>query len=158
MTCNDPNCLSCSYDRRYPNDMQRALVFDLSNVFKEAISALVAAHAVLRDNPTMDQNAFNSVLNLAWTNQIQNSQYDQSGLLHVTAALVALVDPALVTRALSIEEQYITEEATKEGLPPSEVKAAINRVHLYIDNLRKAGLNLLSGTSVTDPHYTGVRQ
>ena len=158
MTCKDPNCLSCSYDRRYPNDLQRALVFDLSNVFKEAISAMVAAHAVLRDNPMIGQNAFNDVLNLAWTNQIQNSQYDQSGLLHVTAALVALVDPALVTRALSIEEQYITEAAMKEGLPPTDTKAAVDQVRLYIDNLRKAGLNLLSGTSVTDPHYTGVRQ
>lgn len=158
MTCNDPNCLSCSYDRRYPNDMQRALVFDLSNVFKEAISAMVAAHAVLRDNPTMGKNAFNDVLNLAWTNQIQNSQYDQSGLLHVTAALVALVDPALVTRALSIEEQFIWEAATKEGLDVLETTAAVDQIHLYVDNLRKAGLNLLSGTSVTDPHYTGVRQ
>ena len=158
MTCKDPNCLSCSYDRRYPNDPQRALVFDLANTFKEVITSIVAAYEVLREQPILTNSQFNEVLEMAWDNQMRNSKYSHDGLLHVTATLVALIDPAIVTRALSIEEQFITEEAAKEGLPLTDAKAAIDQVRLYIDNLRKAGLNLLSGTSVTDPHYTGVRQ
>lgn len=152
--CNDPNCIACTYDRKYPNDPNRFLVFEVANcmtkvcaTFQRAQTAVDMAEAM--NIPLSRQQVFNEALTKLFAGEVGDHGMP---ILHVLSVAFSLIPNVVIERA---KEMYLTNLQTEgeTAVDPALLAEAQDDVNRYLTEFLRSGANILSG-QMTGPRPT----
>jgi len=172
MTCNDPNCIACTFQAAHPEEQRTHLIFAATRLLKLVVGTLAetslrmaqiektvkSVGIDLEENPGVLQTKYNELFNRMLRLEIADQDYDITAGLKV---LFALLPSDVMAGAWECYTANITQRAT-EADKADEVEAALANAHKFFDDFVRTGHAYLEGVSsdmpsATAPHPTTLQ-
>lgn len=172
MTCNNPNCIACTFQAAHPEEQRTHLIFATVHLLKLVVGTFAEASVRmtriekkvedmgfdLEEHADVLRTPYNEMFDRILRQEIAKENYEITAGLKV---LFALLPSDVMTGAWECYTAHITQRAT-EADKADEVEAALANAHKFFDDFVRTGRAYLEGVPSdlppsTAPHPTTLQ-
>lgn len=172
MTCNDPNCIACTFRAAHPEEQRTPLIFAATRLLKLVVGTLAETSLrMTRIEKTAEaleidlaqyadtlRTKYNELFSHTLRQEIANEDYEITAGLKV---LFALLPSDVMAGAWECYTAHITQRAAEVDRA-GEVEDALANAHKFFEDFVRTGRAYLEGVpfdlpSTTVPHPTTLQ-
>lgn len=172
MTCDNPNCIACTFQAAHPEEQRTPLIFAAAHLLRLVVGTLAETSSRtaqlkktlestgidLEEHADILQTKYNELFDRMLRLEIADQDYEITAGLKV---LFALLPSDVMAGAWECYTAHITKRATEVD-KADEVEAALANAHKFFDDFVRTGRLYLEGVpsdlpSSTAPHPTTLQ-